>query len=305
MGAEHTPMRGDPVSLTVVECDGRSHALDATVRGDSVTYRDASGQGRWMAADAKAPRYILLSDLVGRDIDMAGTTSGEVQKALIEVYSGRVAFVGMDPNENFLGLGDKIVLVPWSTFRVGPDTLTLDAEQRAVEQATAWPDDLATLTPTTIANAYAAFGARQPEFAPRGNGQWRDKPGDRDPQANRDPQADRNQWGRESPFVRTFAAGEPANFEGEVVSVGAENVQPGAPDALVMTVRAKDGTKRVILGPDWFAAKQNLLVREGDRVRVEGRSATWNGSPWVSAWTVTKGEHSWKFWQDSKPVWGD
>lgn len=310
MGGEHRPMRGDAIELTVVECDGATHAMAAEMRGNTVTYRNDTGDARWSASQVDRPRYILLSDLLGRSIDMAGTTNGEVDRVLVEAQSGLIAFVGMDPNENFLGMGDGTRLVPWSVFSVGPDSMALDADPEAVERGLEWPDDVSIFnTGGTISNAYTAFGAREPEFRRRGGGEW--EWDGRAPRQNErpgtEPQTDRGRegWGRESPFVRTFSAGEPVTLDGTVSEIATETLQEGAPEALVITLDTGEGSRRVILGPSWFAGRENLLLGEGDQVRIEGRSATWNGEPWVSAWTVTKGEDRWSLWNNSRPGWDE
>lgn len=296
MGAERTPMRGDPIKVTAVRCDGKTHAMHVDVHGQTQHYRSPNGDAQWDASNPETPRYILLSDLVGRDIDIAGTTSGEVQRALVETRSGRIAFIGMDPNENFLGLADTIVLVPWNQFRVGADTISLDATQRSVERAMAWPDDVSTLNlPSAIAPAYAAFGAEMPKFEPR------DSATDRKGASGRvgDP------WSRDSAVVRTFANGQKETLQGEFREFKTMSVISGGPEARVLVIKTADGERNVILGPDWYASKQNITLRAGDPVTVVGRSATLNGRNWTSAWKLSHGSDSWSFWNDSTPAWVD
>jgi len=300
MGSDRTPMRGDPVEVTAVKCDGATHAMSVEVNGQTKHYRAPNGDAQWSASNLDLPRYVLLSDLIGRSIETGGTTSGEVQRALIEAGSGRIAFIGMDPNENFLGLADTIVLVPWSVFRVGAESLALDANQQAVERAMAWPEDISTLNVRgTATGAYAAFGAEMPEFKPsRGGSSW-DESHDREGSAKRSGDA----WSRDSALVRTFANGNQETIEGRFRGVSTESVVRGAPDAMVLRVETSDGVRDVILGPDWYASKQNIMLREGDPITVVGRSATLNGRSWMSAWTVSHGTDSWSFWNDSTPVW--
>lgn len=300
MGAERTPMRGDPIKVTAVKCDGQTHAMTVEVQGQTKHYRAPNGDAQWSASNLDVPRYILLSDLVGRSVDVAGTTSGEVQRALIEAGSGRVAFIGFDPNENFLGLGDTIVLVPWSVFRIGAETVSLDANQKSVERAMGWPEDVGTLNVRgSTTAAYAAFGAEMPKFEPRRSGASWNESRDRDGASGRSGDA----WSGDSALVRTFVNGKKESIEGRFRGVSTETVIEGAPEALVLEIETPDGRRDVILGPDWYASRQNLVLREGDPITVVGRSATLNGRSWMSAWTVSHGNDSWSFWKDSTPAW--
>lgn len=146
----------------------------------------------------RAPtRYILLSNLVGADAEARGVSSGEIQGALIEHRSGRVAFLLFDPNENFLGIADTISMVPWNVAYINSAmNVNLDADASAFTNAMELPDDLGTLrTPASVEPAYRAFGVRPAQFPDRGasrDGQRREGWGDRTDRTDPDrPKGDR------------------------------------------------------------------------------------------------------------------
>lgn len=88
-----------------------------------------------------------------------------MQKAIIECSSGQVAFLAIDPNENVLGLGDDLHLVPWSVSRVYADTVALDASREMIVNSAAMPDDIAELeSRSNWSNAYRVFDVDTPKF---------------------------------------------------------------------------------------------------------------------------------------------
>lgn len=114
-------------------------------------------------------RYILLSNLIDTDADARGISSGDIEGALIERRSGRVAFLLFDPNENFLGIGDTVSMVPWSVAYINSAmNVNFDADASAFENAMEVPDDLKTLsTSTAVEPAYRAFQVRPAQFRDR------------------------------------------------------------------------------------------------------------------------------------------
>lgn len=88
----------------------------------------------------------MLSDLIGMEANARAENSGEIQNAIIEGQSGQIGLVVFDPNENFLGLGDNLYPVPWSTVAVGVNRVTIDADATTFENAKTVPDDLTDLT---------------------------------------------------------------------------------------------------------------------------------------------------------------
>ncbi len=177
MGYTGAPERGDKISITAYEVpreDGRAYVA-RTVKTDQgeIILRAADGHGLWNRNGDYATtehghipfRYTLLSEVVGKNCSARGEDCGEVQKAIIECTSGQVAFLAIDPNENILGLGDQLHLVPWSVSRVYADTVALDASRAMIVSSSPMPDDVSALeSQSTWANAYRVFDVDAPRF---------------------------------------------------------------------------------------------------------------------------------------------
>ncbi len=139
-------------------------------------------------------QYILLSDLIGANAEARGVSSGEIEGALIESNSGKVAFLLFDPNENFLGIGDETSLVPWSVAYIDREmTVNLDADADAISRAMKAPDNLETLNNSQSLNAaYQPFNTRPAQFRPRSETMQRNQRDGADRGAVRDQNRDQN-----------------------------------------------------------------------------------------------------------------
>jgi len=78
----------------------------------------------------------------------AGEDLGRVEQIMLDLVSGRIAY-GVVQVGGFLGIGAKLVVIPWSAFRIeeveqGP-RLILDVDHKTLEEASGfdkdnWPD---------------------------------------------------------------------------------------------------------------------------------------------------------------------
>lgn len=99
-----------------------------------------------MGAAAHGP-LVKASDLIGKDIkNREGTDMGDVNELAIDLHSGRVAYAVVSFG-GFLGIGDKLVAVPFRALKPGPkgDYLMLDVPKEKLEKAPnfdkdKWPD---------------------------------------------------------------------------------------------------------------------------------------------------------------------
>ncbi len=168
MGSNNAPSVNDRVELEAFEHDNRLIATKATIAGQELKLRDTDGNVAWDSTKNSAPRFVMLSDLTGKNIEIGGTTGGEVDDTVVEVTSGRVAFFAFDPNDNLFGLADEISLVPWSAIQVSKDmTLWSDVESSQFENAYPMPENLGMMrTKRDITPAYERFNLNTPVFEP-------------------------------------------------------------------------------------------------------------------------------------------
>ena len=306
LGGDHAPYRGDVIEIVALDVDGVWYATETRLDGKELRLRDRDGSARWSTSvDKQTPRYFLLTDLIGRSVEIDGSTSGEIQSGVIETGSGSLAFIGLDPNENFLGLADKIVLTPWSVIRVNSALgVSLDAPATAIDGAMEMPSDLKDLqSRARLERAYSAFDVRPARFE-----RSRSAEHDQTPERSRDGALrsgdTRSAWGEDSTIVTACAKGRKIEFGVTVREQTTEKMSGDAGEAWVLTVDTEAGDqRRVIVGPSWYMSRQPASFQPGDFVVVQGRSASLDGEEWVGAWLIKHGDKTYTYWNGDKPVW--
>lgn len=327
MGREGAPMRGNSIKAEAVPYtskDGRSSyvALEATIEGERLELRDKEGAARWHAPtepaketarrdghrdhDQKhnkessaayqnrrwgAGQLMLMSKLEDASASASDKSGGEIQQVILEERSGQIAFIGFDPNENVLGIGDDIILVPWSLVSVNAShEARIDASKDMLIASEEVPDDLTTLSDSNRLGAiYAAYGIDSPEF--------RTRSGERNISSS--------QWKSNGQFMKAFRDGEERTVRGRIVEVRDESLLSGEPDAIVVVVDTETGQQRVVVGPSWYITRQKFDFKPGDTIHVTGNTGTFNGVEHIGAHTVTSGDRTIVLWSDNNPVWND
>ncbi len=167
---ERALQRGDQIRITAYDTDDLDYvASSAQIDGRDVRYRDeSSGRAAWQPGEGDSDgsdgsrvrqRYMLLSNLDGKDIACRGEGCGEIEDTVIECRQGCVAFLVIDPDENFLGIADDSRLVPFQALSVSTgDEVRLDASREMVLNSREAPDDLEDLDARTAEAIYEAFG---------------------------------------------------------------------------------------------------------------------------------------------------
>src|SRR5215472_884983 len=96
----------------------------------------------------KKLRRVLSASTLGRDSvsNAAGEHLGKVDEIMIDIPSGRIAYVVLSFGGVF-GLGNKLFAIPWSAVTVDEDEkcLILNVDRRTLEKAPGfekdtWPD---------------------------------------------------------------------------------------------------------------------------------------------------------------------
>lgn len=179
-GGNYVPMRGDKVVVNAMTLprDPNHNAVALNLKSgdkDTLNFREGTGAARWTSdtldycgREYCAPywRYMLGSSLVGADLDCRGTSCGEVESVLIESGSGRIAFLSIDPDEKFLGIGDTKRLIPWQVVSVAHDgKVRVDASKEMVLASQPTPKDLESFSASgTSDEVYRAFQVERPQF---------------------------------------------------------------------------------------------------------------------------------------------
>ena len=300
MGLGDTPSTNDRIELVAANHNGRLIATEVRLGGKDIKLRDTNGRVYWKSTNHKTARYVLLSDLIGKNVEIGGSTSGEIQNAVVETTSGRVAFFGFDPNDNFLGLGDDVSLVPWSAMHIAADmTVWSESSEAQFGKAEPMPEDLSTLrTAKSLENAYQRFDLAVPNFSSSKSQSMNGHSKSNDGLAG-------NAWSKNSALVTKFSKGKSVRMSGEFVRMDTATLENGAITATSMWIKTPEGNREVILGPNWFIDRQGLELNKGDRVSIQGRTASIDGRDYTAAWNVNQDTNTWALWDDMTPAWVD
>ncbi len=201
-GGEQTFTRGDKVTIDAMPV---YVATSAQVNGKNYRFREDSGKTAWSNETFKsgdtsysAPyfRNVLLSELKGAKLDCRGVACGEVNDVILEMNSGMVAFLSLDPDDNFLGIADTKRLAPWGVASIGADgKVRVDTTKEMMTKAMTTPSDLTTLNQTQVDTIYGAY-----QVQPRDYDRWRDDAWYND---RSDRQRERDQWRRNRDAANT------------------------------------------------------------------------------------------------------
>lgn len=158
-----------------------------------------------------ADRGILLSTIVGHNLDCVNDSCGEVEDTIVEAVTGRVVFLVIDPDENFLGIADTLRLAPYNIARWDNDASDMEIATTK-ERLLAAPEFTDDLTPFAvrgrITDVYKVYGEQAPDMNRSAADRWNNtgdmnKPGmnndrdsmnrDRNTTPNRDTMRDTNE----------------------------------------------------------------------------------------------------------------
>jgi sporulation protein YlmC with PRC-barrel domain len=128
---------------------------------------DSKAMGRAVEASARTPATVILrvSNLKGRNVEnTTGDKLGDITTAFIDPIYGRVNYVGLSVG-GFLGVGDRVVAVPWDAIKVSftdnKEMLTLNATKEQLEKAPQYVSDKAKakdmVDPTWIRSVYTYY----------------------------------------------------------------------------------------------------------------------------------------------------
>lgn len=116
------------------------------VAGNNTGANDTT-QDTTTSRDRRRRRVLSAGTLAGDRVrNAAGEHLGKVEEIMIDLASGRVAYVVVSFG-GFLGIGDKLFAVPWRALRVdeGEHQFILDVDRKTLENAPGfnkdnWPD---------------------------------------------------------------------------------------------------------------------------------------------------------------------
>ena len=308
MGKSSAPMRLDTVELEVYELPrdtrGRLLARRGTIDGEPVALRDGDGRPHWDSVrpdDARGSEsdavltspWMLVSDVVGLEAYARDEYGGEIDDVVVELNSGQIALLYLDPDENILGIADTQRIVPWPVVAVGQEAVRIDADRAMILNSQAAPDDLRVWAGDRgLERAHQPFGVDVPEFRAQPRTEWS--------QART-----MGGWARDGLVARAVESGRDVEVSGTIERVTTARVADGTWEASALHVRTGDGRiQTVVLGPYWYMERQDLDLDRGQRVTVQAKQTEINGSPTLLAcevWPV--GGSPIVLWDGEEPMW--
>jgi len=308
-GGAFSPARGDEVVIESYAVRGQPDLYTATSArsgGKEVVYRGADHAPAWTSHDLKSGersygatqwRYLLADDLKGMKVDCRGNECGKVDEVIVERGSGEVAFLSIDPNQNFLGMGDTKRLVPWAVATVSMDKLVrIDADKDMILASPETPSDAGMLSTGTKADmVYRAFKVQQPDY-------------ERRPQVAALPPSqagNHGMWSAQGEIARAMDSAPTQNLSGKVQSVKSVECGKTGQTGKAITIRTRDNREEtVVLGPAWYVDAQPAMEYEtGDEVSLEACKVNLDGKAlWIAKSLEHKGQRT-AMWKDNGPVW--
>ncbi len=290
-GTAAAPMRGDKVVVDALvlprDPDQLLAGTHLRAADRELHLRDSNGQPAWAyqvgepgreggrTYNTPYSRYLLVSDLAGMRVDCRGNQCGKVQDVILERNSGEIGFLSIDPNQNFLGMGDTKRLIPWSVATVALDgTVRLDASKDMVLASPETPADLGTLNRGTHADrVYKAFNVPMPRFEAC------------EPVSAVGTDSG-NAWSARGSIIGAIERDSFRTIEGRVIECTDVAFQNGVQSARALNIRlAGDGggEQQVLVGPSGSTNNQKTAYQAGDSVKVEAYRTTIDGRQyWIA-----------------------
>ncbi|HVZ93690.1 MAG TPA: PRC-barrel domain-containing protein [Phycisphaerales bacterium] len=284
------------------------------------TYRYFNAQ-RWNDNDPEGARpypsklsmsdwpLLRQSDIQGKKlIDDANKEIAKVDDLAIDPYSGRVAFLVVTFGST-LGFGGERAAVPWNMFDVTSDGRIYGAklDKASIEAAPRITNkDWSELRDVGFTKrVYSHYGVDAP-WINRAPEMTTDKTGMPGSGTN-----SMNNWksgtsDEISAYNRLYAGGRERKIVGTVTRTDYVSPASGVPEVTVWTIRTTDGTTyQVHAAPKAYMDQQKWMLKEGDRVTINGRWVEVDGKSYLMATDFARGNDEPNMLRRSNgdPVW--
>lgn len=114
-------------------------------------------------------------------------------------------------------------------------------------------------------------------------------------------------WEKDSPYNSRYDAAELDQLRGVVTDIREVVPLPGMSPAVALVVQESEGDEILVhLCPTWFADRTAIGVKKGDKVKVRGAWAEFDGADVFMAAKVKKGdffEFKTRLTKDGTPFW--
>jgi len=303
------PMRGDKVIVETLalprDPDQLLAGTDLRCGDRELHLRDTDGSAAWALKSVEAggrtysapySRYLVMSQLPGMKVDCRGDELGKVNDVILDRTSGEIGFLSIDPNQNFLGIGDTKRLIPWSIATVTLDgIMRIDASKEMVLASPETPEDLATLNSSTQGErVYKAFNVPAPRFEVS------------KPVPMAIPRGD-NAWSADGSILGAIDRDSARTLEGKVIGMSEVKFEKGVQPARALKIKITGdgaGEELVLVGPSWYMDNQKPIYATGDSIKVDARRTTIDGRTyWIAKSIDCKNASVVLLDKNNNPVW--
>jgi sporulation protein YlmC with PRC-barrel domain len=225
--------------------------------------------------EARGSTLIKGKNIVGaKVVNKANENLGKIDDLLVDARSGYAVY-GVVSEGGVLGIGDKLIAIPWNALEVLP---TSDGDATVVLEST---KDQLKNAPNFDKNQWPLIGERK--WMGRAHDYFKTEPSYRE--------SGTGGWGRDSALVRDWSKGKDMDVKGQVVRVDRAPSVRGMSEGTTVIVRGEDGKEHTItLGPSWFLERQALNFKEGDRVEIKAHDSMFRDRQVIVARDITTGD---------------
>ena len=131
--------------------------------GSAGMHTSPYGAAYWDPKHGPGPRVLAASNLDGENVvNPAGDKLGDISEIMLDMPTGRIAYAVLSVG-GFLGIGDKLLAIPWRALRLDPEhkRFVLNATAQQLKEAQGfdkeqWPSMADERWATELHNYYGA-----------------------------------------------------------------------------------------------------------------------------------------------------
>ena len=276
-------------------------------QGDQGLDKSTTGKN---APENKRINAFMVDRIIGSNvINMKGELLGKIADLVLDIDTGRILYVIVESG-GFLGIGDKLLPVPWESLAALPSEglFFLDQSKEQMAKAPAFeknklPDIADANWGEGIFKHYGVSG-----YEPRGAMDYRYRSGYEDDGGYNENfgYPTHHVPGREARHEKLFDPKTIKTITGQVIKVD-QVPETGFGMEMQLTVFSdKKEVLPVYLGPAYYivGSEQDRFFQIGDKVTVTGSQVTGHGEPFMLATTVNRENETLRLRdKDGSPEW--
>jgi sporulation protein YlmC with PRC-barrel domain len=260
-------------------------------------------------AEGQQINAFLVEKIRGSKVmNLKGETLGKIEDLVVDIDTGRIVYAVIE-SDGFLGIGDKLLPVPWKSLASLPSEgiFFLNQSKEQMEKAPAF--DKTKLPNMTDMHwgedIFKHYGGPWNEQQEPGYGYSYGVLGNFGGY-NGYPMFSGSGSRREDPYKKIFDSKTIKTISGQVIKVDQVPEPKFGVEMRLIVFTDKKEALQVSLGPAFYIVdfEQGKYFKVGDQVTVTGSQVTVRGEPFMLATTVTRGNEVLRLRdKDGTPEW--